>query len=81
VHEDDPYPVQRQCTGDGRDRHRHDTGDLLLHGCRAAFVQNGSLKPIALGDDRRSVQLPDVPTFKEQGVDFTMGTWFGLRAD
>jgi tripartite-type tricarboxylate transporter receptor subunit TctC len=44
-------------------------------------VQNGSLKPIALGDDRRSVQLPDVPTFKEQGVDFTMGTWFGLRAD
>ena len=44
------------------------------------FVQNGSLKPIAFGDDRRSVQLPDVPTFKEQGVDFTMGTWFGLLA-
>jgi tripartite-type tricarboxylate transporter receptor subunit TctC len=44
------------------------------------FVQNGGLKPIAFGDDRRSVQLPDVPTFKEQGVDFTMGTWFGLLA-
>jgi tripartite-type tricarboxylate transporter receptor subunit TctC len=44
------------------------------------FVQNGSLKPIAFGDDRRSVQLPDLPTFKEQGVDFTMGTWFGLLA-
>jgi tripartite-type tricarboxylate transporter receptor subunit TctC len=44
------------------------------------FVQNGGLKPIAFGDDRRSAQLPDVPTFKEQGVDFTMGTWFGLLA-
>jgi tripartite-type tricarboxylate transporter receptor subunit TctC len=44
------------------------------------FVTNGSLKPIAFGDDQRSPQLPDVPTFKESGVDFTMGTWFGLLA-
>lgn len=44
------------------------------------FVLNGSLKPIAFGDDQRSPQLPDVPTFKESGLDFTMGTWFGLLA-
>jgi tripartite-type tricarboxylate transporter receptor subunit TctC len=44
------------------------------------FVLNGSLKPIAFGDDRRLPQLPDVPTFKESGVNFTMGTWFGLLA-
>ncbi len=44
------------------------------------FVLNGSLKPVAFGGDRRSPQLPDVPTFKESGVDFTMGTWFGLLA-
>jgi tripartite-type tricarboxylate transporter receptor subunit TctC len=44
------------------------------------FVLNGDLKPIAFADERRSSQLPDVPTFKEQGVDFTMGTFFGLLA-
>ena len=44
------------------------------------FVLNGGLKSIAFGDDRRLPQLPDVPTFKESGVNFTMGTWFGLLA-
>lgn len=44
------------------------------------FVLNGDLRAIAFADDRRSPQLPDVATFKEQGVDFTMGTWFGLLA-
>jgi tripartite-type tricarboxylate transporter receptor subunit TctC len=44
------------------------------------FVLNGSLKPIAFADDHRSKQLPNVPTFKEAGLDFTMGTWFGLLA-
>ena len=42
------------------------------------FVLDGSLKPIAFAADHRLPQLPDVPTFKESGVDFTMGTWFGL---
>jgi tripartite-type tricarboxylate transporter receptor subunit TctC len=44
------------------------------------FVLSGSLKSIAFGGDRRLLQLPDVPTFKESGVNFTMGTWFGLLA-
>ena len=43
-------------------------------------VVNGSLKAIAFADDHRSKQLPNVPTFKEAGLDFTMGTWFGLLA-
>ncbi len=44
------------------------------------FVVNGGLKPIAFADDHRSKQLPNVPTFREAGLDFTMGTWFGLLA-
>jgi tripartite-type tricarboxylate transporter receptor subunit TctC len=44
------------------------------------FVTSGKLKAIAYADDKRSKQLPDVPTFKEAGLDFTMGTWFGLLA-
>jgi tripartite-type tricarboxylate transporter receptor subunit TctC len=44
------------------------------------FVTSGSLKAIAYADDKRSKQLPDLPTFKEAGLDFIMGTWFGLLA-
>jgi tripartite-type tricarboxylate transporter receptor subunit TctC len=44
------------------------------------FVTSGNLKAIAYADDKRSKQLPDVPTFKEAGLNFTMGTWFGLLA-
>jgi tripartite-type tricarboxylate transporter receptor subunit TctC len=43
-------------------------------------VLNGSLKAIAFAGEQRSKQLPNVPTFKEAGLDFTMGTWFGLLA-
>jgi tripartite-type tricarboxylate transporter receptor subunit TctC len=44
------------------------------------MVRGGSLKPIALAADRRIPRLPDVPTFREGGVDFATGTWFGLLA-
>jgi tripartite-type tricarboxylate transporter receptor subunit TctC len=42
------------------------------------YIESGGLKAIAFADDERSEQLPDMPTFKELGVDFTMGTFFGL---
>jgi tripartite-type tricarboxylate transporter receptor subunit TctC len=44
------------------------------------FVESGQLKPIALAADRRLAQFPNMKTFKELGVDFIMGTWFGLLA-
>ena len=44
------------------------------------FLRDGALKPIAFADDTRSRELPDLPTFKEAGLEFTMGTWFGLLA-
>jgi tripartite-type tricarboxylate transporter receptor subunit TctC len=44
------------------------------------MVRGGSLKPIALAAERRVPLLPDVPTFREGGVDFVAGTWFGLLA-
>jgi tripartite-type tricarboxylate transporter receptor subunit TctC len=42
------------------------------------FVESGQLKPIALAADKRLPQFPNLKTFKELGLDFTMGTWFGL---
>lgn len=44
------------------------------------MIKGGTLKAIAVASDRRSDLLPDVPTFKECGLDYKTGTWFGLYA-
>jgi tripartite-type tricarboxylate transporter receptor subunit TctC len=44
------------------------------------LVRGGKLKAIAIASDRRSPLLPEVPTFKESGLDYRTGTWFGLLA-
>ncbi len=43
-------------------------------------VKAGKLKIIALFADKRFEMFPDVPTVKEQGIDFAMGMWRGLVA-
>jgi tripartite-type tricarboxylate transporter receptor subunit TctC len=45
-----------------------------------SLVRSGKLKPIAIAADHRSPLLPDVPTFKEGGLEYVTGTWFGLLA-
>lgn len=44
------------------------------------LLRGDKLKAIAIASDRRSKLLPDVPTFREQGLDYRTGTWFGLLA-
>ncbi|AMG38758.1 Bug family tripartite tricarboxylate transporter substrate binding protein [Achromobacter xylosoxidans] len=43
-------------------------------------VQQGQLRVLALTGRQRSPILPDVPTFKELGIDMTMTQWYGLAA-
>ncbi len=43
-------------------------------------VKAGKLKIIALFAEKRLEMFPDVPTVKEQGIDFAMGMWRGLAA-
>jgi tripartite-type tricarboxylate transporter receptor subunit TctC len=47
----------------------------------AEFAENhraGKLKILALSGSQRSPQFPDVPTFKEQGVNLEVSGWFGI---
>ena len=55
---------------------------MLLAGSLAVLplIQSGGLKPLAIAAETRSAALPDVPTFREQGIDYLTGTWFGLMA-
>jgi tripartite-type tricarboxylate transporter receptor subunit TctC len=43
-------------------------------------IKAGQLKIMALFADKRLAMFPEVPTVKEQGVNFTMGMWRGLAA-
>jgi tripartite-type tricarboxylate transporter receptor subunit TctC len=43
-------------------------------------VKAGKLRIIALFAEKRFEMFPDVPTVKEQGIDFAMGMWRGLVA-
>lgn len=41
-------------------------------------VNNGSLNAIAISSEKRHPAAPNVPTFKELGVDLVFGSWFGF---
>lgn len=43
-------------------------------------VKAGTLRIIALFADKRMADFPDVPTVREQGIDFSMSQWRGLAA-
>jgi tripartite-type tricarboxylate transporter receptor subunit TctC len=45
-----------------------------------AHVKAGKLRIIALFSEKRMADFPDVPTVREQGIEFTMGQWRGLAA-
>ena len=55
---------------------------LLLAGALAVGPQiaSGGVRPLAIAADARSPALPEIPTFREQGIDYLSGTWFGLLA-
>ena len=55
---------------------------MLLAGSLAVgpLIQNGGLKPLGIAAVTRTAAYPDIPTFREQGIDFVTGTWFGLLA-
>lgn len=43
-------------------------------------VRQGALRLLALTGDKRNPAVPDVPTFKEVGIDVVVTQWYGLAA-
>jgi tripartite-type tricarboxylate transporter receptor subunit TctC len=43
-------------------------------------VKEGRAKTLMVSSEKRSPHLPDVPTYKEAGMEFALVTWFGLCA-
>lgn len=46
----------------------------------ANHVQGGKLRTLAVAADKRLKGFDNVPTFKERGMDISLGTWRGLAA-
>ena len=44
----------------------------------ASQVESGDLRVLAVMSDERLPGFPDIPTLKEQGVDWSAGTWRGF---
>jgi tripartite-type tricarboxylate transporter receptor subunit TctC len=46
----------------------------------AGGISGGKLRPIAITSDKRLSIYPDLPTVREQGLDYVAGAWFGILA-
>jgi tripartite-type tricarboxylate transporter receptor subunit TctC len=44
----------------------------------ATLMESGDIRPLGVMAPERVATYPDVPTFREQGVDWSMGGWRGL---
>ena len=57
-------------------------GDLHLAvfsvGGVVPLARSGKIKALAVSGERRSPYLPDVPTFKEAGIELDIPAWFGM---
>lgn len=45
-----------------------------------AHLKQGSVRAIAMSSEARHPAFPEVPTFREQGLDLVSTSWFGLSA-
>lgn len=52
----------------------------LVSNVGKTFVENGQVNALAVTSAQRVRSLPDVPTFREKGIDFTSDGWVGYVA-
>ncbi len=52
--------------------------DMMIDTGSLGSIKGGLLKALAVASDKRLPVLPDVPTFKEAGVNILASAWYGL---
>ncbi|GGP07866.1 Bug family tripartite tricarboxylate transporter substrate binding protein [Oceanobacillus neutriphilus] len=58
----------------------HVDAALVTYAEVASQIEEGTIRPIAIMDEERSEELPDTPTFQEEGIDLVYGPFRGLAA-
>lgn len=58
----------------------HATAGLAAWGEVRSMVEQGKLRVLGVMAEKRDARIPDVPTFKEKGVDIVYGAWRGIAA-
>ena len=51
---------------------------ILSLGFAAQHIASGKVRVLAIGEDKRYEAFPDIPTFRERGIDFTSFAWYGV---
>ena len=56
--------------------------DMMFNGLSPALphIKTGKLRALAVGGDRRSPLVPDLPTISESGFQFNTSGWYGVLA-
>jgi tripartite-type tricarboxylate transporter receptor subunit TctC len=56
--------------------------DMMFNGLSPAlpYIKSGRLRALAVGGDRRSPLVPDLPTISESGFQFNASGWYGVLA-
>jgi tripartite-type tricarboxylate transporter receptor subunit TctC len=56
--------------------------DMMFNGLSSAlpYVKSGKLRALAVGGDKRSPLMPDLPTIAESGYQFNTSGWYGPLA-
>ncbi len=56
--------------------------DMMFNGVAAAlpYIKSGKVRALAVGGDKRSPLVPDLPTIAESGLKFNTTGWYGVVA-
>ncbi len=58
----------------------HVASSFGSYGVTKSLIEQGKIRVLGVMSDKRDPRFPDVPTFKEKGIDLSYGPWRGVAA-